>query len=230
MAELDSIFEQTIDTAQDEYQRALDEGFESARSVFDALFSIGSYLPSLRYPGVPRIFGVLIDTGLGAIQTFVGRVLQIPGRVMLGFATAAFTVPKHFHNRVMPLDDAIRLSIKLLIDQGLTTAAGAGVPPGIIIKKKVSGWIDTWVLLRYLNLSAGLRLIKGKIVTLILHAVALIFFYLGVIFFGVLIYKLWKFANDQSNDKFFTKQTLFQGHPMIKDRNLGRKRLRYVKL
>jgi hypothetical protein len=226
VAELDEIITAVVDAAQDEWQRAMDEAFQSLRNVFDLLVSIRGYLPSRKYPGVPRIFEALIDDGLGALQTLAARVAQIPGRILLAFGTAAFSTPKHFHNRVMPLDEAIKLSVKLMVDQGLTVSAGAGVPAGLAIKKKVTGWIDTWIFLRYLNLSAGLRLVKARLVGLVIRIISLVFFYLGVVFFGVLIYRLWKFANDPANDQFFKRSTLRQDHPMVKDVELGRRRER----
>jgi hypothetical protein len=229
MADAFSLTERAVQIAQDEWQRSLDASFAEFSNVFNALKNPLSYLPSIKYPGVPRIFGILVDDGLGAIQSLVRRVAQIPARVLLSLASFAFPLPANFHHRVVPLDDALRMSVKLLIDQGLTVAAGAGVPPGIAIKKTASTWINTWRLWRYFDLAAGLRLIKGRVITFVIHIVGLIFFYLGVIFFGVLIYRFFRFANDPANDKFFKRNALQQLNPLVRDTTLGRKRLRILK-
>lgn len=226
MADWSTIANEVIVAAQDEWQRALDEAFVALKEVFDGMRNPRYYLPSLKYPGVPKFFELLVDVGLEMFQTLFARIAQIPGRVALVFAAAALPMPKTFHHRVVPLDDAIRLSVKILIDQSLTVVAGAGVPPGILLKKKVTGWIDTWKFWRYFDLSAGLRLLKGKFITLILRLLSLIFFYVGVIFMGVLIYKLYKFANNPSNDTFFKRSALQQKNPLVHDTTLGRKRLR----
>lgn len=214
----------------DELQRSLDLLSDDLKGVFSELTNWRNWTSSsVIYPYFPKWFDVLVDDGLNAFQNFGQRVATIPGRMAVRIAAVKFSVPSHFHHKVIALDDAIKLAPLLFSHAMLEAKVLAHGAPGLVLKKKVSHWVNLWKFWRYFDLSAAAKLVKGRIITTILHLMALVLNYAGLMFAVFLFWLIWKFVNDDRNRKAIESFSMFQGNPLVHDKTLGRKRDRGLK-
>lgn len=90
----------------------------SAQDYLEKIFSLSAFLPSQKYPFVPNLVGDTIDFGLETFDLILDALELTPFLVAGTLIADQFKVPGELRKRVMTLDQAALIPVKVILEQG----------------------------------------------------------------------------------------------------------------
>lgn len=176
-------FDRTLDTAAVELRRSSHQFVENLGS-----FDWFGLLRAILF-GDENTLAIHSNRLLVILQTYVARVQLLPARVAAFVAAESATFPKKASNRVLRGDQAMRFTLKEVIDTGFELASGRFVPiydvfkgfERLFLRFRVFAFLDTVALF---------RLAKGTVLAIVLVVIKILWAIFVTLATTVLVYTL----------------------------------------
>lgn len=179
--ELERAIEDALKIGETEWEKTWEtfdrEGTELINKMLQELLRQGGFtddLPDL-VPGqsVARLY-LLVSEAVDLLATLGSSLSGIPAQILVKLTVLRFPIPRKWHQRVVPLDDGIRLGVTLMTSALLDTIQSPTLPLETFIKR----WVGKVKLTRFLRsipdfdpLEAA-KILRGKVVEIVLRVLS----------------------------------------------------------
>lgn len=117
---------------------------------------------------------ILSNQLLDHIGDFFNRIAFIPGRVLAEAVIDFQSFAPKWKHKVVRADEMLRFVLREIVDAGFEMATG-NVPPLWSLSKRITGFVNKWKFFTALDATAGLKIIKGKVLGIVLIVLRIIF-------------------------------------------------------
>jgi len=193
--------------------------------IVDTVFSLRGFTISLKYPPLPLSFEIIFDGGFEIFDILTRGLSSVPFIVAGSIVLDRFKAPGILRQRVMTLDQAAILPIRVILNEGIRDGSPVSLPPEWQLSQLISRWTK---LVDFIKVPTFLRGAKallgsawGKVVTLVIIA-------LNVIKLLSLFLLLWSYVvmiQKESNWPSLFSGTLSQANKRKKVRVRIRRRI-----
>jgi hypothetical protein len=139
------------------------------QELLDQAFGLPDLLPTAR---ITRMY-LLVSRGFDLLATLAARLSGIPAQVLVKVTVLRFPIPRKWHQRVIPLDDGIRLGITIMTTALLDTIQSPTLPFEMFIKR----WGSKIKLIKFIrtipdfNPLEAAAILKSKVIQVVLRLV-----------------------------------------------------------
>jgi len=178
VAELERAIEDALKIAETEWETAWAEFDKGAAEILQRMQNeilrqagFTDDLPDF-VPGqaIARMYLIVSDT-VDLVATLASRLSGLPAAILTKLTVLRFPIPRKWHQRVIPLDDGIRLGVTLMTTALLDTIQSPTLPLETFIKR----WVSKVKLTKFIRtipdfdpLEAA-KILRGKVIEIVLR-------------------------------------------------------------
>lgn len=135
-----------------------------------------------------------------ALLAYTDDLGDVPLRAIVRLATVAVPTVKRLDSVVVRGSDCYRFAATQVAETLLDYVGGQPLPASFTAWKNAERWLDTAAFLRFMDISAGLRALKGQLIGRILSVIRLSILTGMTLIGGLIVFRLIVRANEPGAD------------------------------